>query len=421
MPASARAPFRIGVVVDEFFCSEYPPLGGFGLTAKNLAEFFHARPHLNIEVVALLPPFRGAGPAPTELHQTPVLQVPIVPSKLGAARSILMQAKIDLLIAIDYYPTYFTRLMAAPRLPVILWLRDPHSPDNWDQIMSLANSEFASQYNENARERFRFYRELYLSRRLLGRTFVSAVQEPWLLPRARAACSLIDEDCHRMVNRITIPATLPAKAERPTMLFIGRLVPVKRPWIYFEIAKRLPDYDFLVIGEMDRHGRLQDVVAAAEATPNLHFLGSRVGADLHRVIGQSWLMVNTSIHEGMPQSILDCLAFGVPVVSALDYGGTIETFGVSVGAPQGDGRNEIEPFCREIERLVSDDAARQRLGATARRFVQEKYSEQAFFRQFVALLERSRIRTPALRALFETGGELTPPASREQARVLQAS
>jgi len=418
MPAVANAPFRIGIVVDEFFCSEYPPLGGFGLTAKNLAEFFHARPHLNVEVVALLPPYRGTGDAPTELHRTRVLQVPTAASRLGAARSILSHAKIDLLVAIDYYPNYFTRLFAMPRLPVLVWLRDPHSPDNWDRILTLAESSFACEYDERVRARFRFYRELYLSRPVLRRPVMTAVQEPWLLERARAACSWIDRDCHRLVNRIAIPATLPKKAERPTMLFIGRLVPVKRPWLYFEIAKRLPDYDFLVVGELDRRQRLRELVASAQDIPNLRFLGNRVGADLHGVIGRSWLLVNTSIHEGMPQSILDCAAFGVPVVSALDYGGTIANFGISVGAPRGDGLDEVDAFCRTIERLVGDDTERRRLAASARRFVEHNYSEQAFFRQFVTLLQHSGLRTPALEPLLATGGELAPPTP---ARMLQAS
>jgi glycosyltransferase involved in cell wall biosynthesis len=381
-------PLRIGVIADEFFCPEYPPLGGFGLAARNFADFFNGRPNLNVEVIALLPPYRGPGAPPTSLHNTPVLQVPTSLRALGAARAVLRRARLDLLVAIDYYPSYFTRLIVTPSTPLTIWLRDPHAPGDWDRILTLAGARFPCEYDESVRGRFRFYRELEFVRRVLGRKVAYAVQEPWLLPRAQAACPWIGDDAVRMVNRIPIAATRSEKPTRPTLLFIGRLVPVKRPWIYFEIAKRLPDYDFLVVGELDRQQHLRKIVDEARTIPNLQFVGRRVDADLHRVIERAWLLVNTSIHEGMPQSVLDCLAFGVPVVSALDYGGTIEQFGISVGAPNGSGLDEVEPFCRAIERLVRNPAERTALGIQGRRFVQMNYSDAAFFRQFTTLIER---------------------------------
>jgi len=415
-----KKPFRIGIIANEFFCSEYPPLGGFGLAARNFVEFFHNRPHLNIEVTALLPPYRGPGAPPTSLHDTPVVQVPTSLRALGAARTVLRRARLDLLVAIDYYPSYFTRLIATPATPLTIWLRDPHAPGDWDRILGLAGARFPCEYDESVRDRFKFYRELEVTRRVFGRKVAYAVQEPWLLPRAQAACPWIGDDAVRMVNRVPIPAAASGKPTRPTLLFIGRLVPVKRPWIYFEIAKRLPEYDFLVVGELDREQHLREMVDEAGTIPNLTFLGRRVDADFHRVIERAWLLVNTSIHEGMPQSVLDCLALGVPVVSALDYGGTIEQFGVSVGAPSGSGLDEVEPFCRAIERLVRNPAERTALGARAHRFVQANYSDAAFFRQFTALIERLDIDPSLARSLRHMDDDGMPTSRVPQAADLSS-
>ena len=389
--------FKIGVIVNEFFCDEYPPLGGFGLSAKNFAEFFNLQPQYNIEVIALLPPFQGSGPTPRELHGTRVVELPKRLRDLPKIRARLREEKIDLLISVDYYPNYLERLVALPKTPWIHWARDPHSPENWDQILTLIGTGYPCEYNEDAKFRYKHYGQLQVLRRALNRNFCCAVQETWLAERAHAGFPLIGNDFSRLVNRIAVPPVPPKKSGRPVILFIGRLLPVKRPWVYFEIAKRLPDYEFLVVGEMDNREHLKQIVEEAKAIPNLKMLGKRTGRDLYEVLNRSWLLVNTSIHEGMPQSILETLAFGVPVVSSLDYAGTIDIFGVSVGLTQGDGLQEVDSFCRTINDLIQDDARRERLGQAGRQFVEDNYSDEAFLGQFLAIMDKFDLDLGAIR------------------------
>lgn len=386
--------FRIGIIVNEFFCDDYPPLGGFGLSAKNFAEFFNSQRQYNIEVIALLPPFQGPGPAPLELHGTRVVEIP---KGLRNTRARLREEKIDLLISVDYYPNYFERLVALPKTPWIHWARDPHSPENWDQILTLIGTGFPCEYNEKAKFRYKHYRQLQVLRRVLNRKFCCGVQETWLAGRAQAGFPLIGNDFSRLVNRIGVPQAPAEKTGRPAILLIGRLLPVKRPWVYFEIARRLPDYEFLVVGEMDKREHLKQIVEEAKVIPNLKMLGKRTGRDLHEVLNRTWLLVNTSIHEGMPQSILEALAFGIPVVSSLDYAGTIDIFGVSVGLTQGDGLQEVDSFCRTINELVQDDARRGRLGQAGRRFVENNYSDKAFLEQFLAIMDKFGLEAGAIR------------------------
>lgn len=386
--------FKIGIIVNEFFCDEFPPLGGFGLSAKNFSEFFNSQPQYNIEVVALLPPYQGAGPAPRELHGTRIVEVP---KGLRKARARLGAENFDLLICVDYYPNYFERLMALPRTPWIHWARDPHSPENWDQILTLIGTDYPCEYNEKAKFRHEYYPQLQILRRLLNRKFDCAVQETWLAERAEAGFPLVGKSFSRLVNRIAVPPKPAAKTGRPVILSIGRLLPVKRPWVYFEIAKRLPDYEFLHVGAMDKREHLKEIVEEAKAIPNLKMLGERTGRDLHEVLDKTWLLVNTSIHEGMPQSILETLAFAVPVVSSLDYAGTIDIFGVSVGLTKGDGLKEVDSFCRTISELVKDDARRVSLGDAGREFVKANYSDAAFLEQFLAIMDKFGLETGAIR------------------------
>ena len=200
--------FKIGVIVNEFFCEEYPPLGGFGLSAKNFSEFFKSQPHHNIEVIALLPPFQGSGPAPRELHGTKIVEVP---KGMRKSRACLRAENIDLLISVDYYPNYYERLMALPRTPWIHWARDPHSPENWDQILTLIGTGYPCEYNEKAKFRHEYYPQLQIFRRLLNRKFDCAVQETWLAERAEAGFPLVGKSFSRLVNRISVPPKPAAK------------------------------------------------------------------------------------------------------------------------------------------------------------------------------------------------------------------
>ena len=110
--------------------------------------------------------------------------------------------------------------------------------------------------------------------------------------RAEAGFPLIGNDFSRLVNRIRVPQALPEKTGRPVILMIGRLLPVKRPWVYFEIAKRLPDYEFLVVGEMDYRKHLKQIVEEAKAIPNLKFPFHRARRSNHE-----WTRMNTNIKK----------------------------------------------------------------------------------------------------------------------------
>jgi len=392
----AYDPFKIGIVVNEFFCDEYPPLGGFGLTAKNFAEFFNTQSRYDVEVVALLPPYQGEGDPPRELHGTRVIapREKLSWDKYPAFqryRDELEKEKFDLLISIEHYPNYFARLAALPRTPWLHWIRDPKSERYWNRILDLRDSEFPCEYSEKSVYQYRLYRELQVMRRLTGRKFHCGIQEMWLVDRSRSGYPLIGNEFSRLVNRIKVPQGVVEKSASPAVLFIGRLVAVKRPWIYFELARRFPEVEFLVVGEMDRNQHQADTIKDAEQIPNLRFLGKKTGRDLDSILEKAWVLVNTSIHEGMPQSILQGLAYEIPVVSALDFGGSIDRYGLFVGEGKGDGLEEVDSFARALDELLQNEERRRELGKAGRRWVQENYTDGAFLEQFLTIMDKMEL------------------------------
>ncbi len=101
--------------------------------------------------------------------------------------------------------------------------------------------------------------------------------------------------------------TLGISTNKIVVAWLGRFTTVKRPDRVLEIAKKLPDFDFLMAGG----GELLDDISA-KAGANLHVLGWQAKEDIWAVAD---IALCTSDSEGMPLSIIEAQMAGIPVVS----------------------------------------------------------------------------------------------------------
>jgi len=137
----------------------------------------------------------------------------------------------------------------------------------------------------------------------------------------------------------------------------------------------------LVAGEGNLRGALESRVAQLRLRTQVTFLGfcSDIAAFYRRIdIG-----VLPSRSEGLPLTVLEAMASGVPVV-ATDVGGTREVLrhgmeGFLVPA------REPAALADALRRLVHDLAGRQRMGRNARRRVEESFSSARVHTQVSAL------------------------------------
>jgi glycosyltransferase involved in cell wall biosynthesis len=107
-------------------------------------------------------------------------------------------------------------------------------------------------------------------------------------------------------------------ATRPTVLFLGRLVPVKGVAVLLEAVARQPSLDLWIAGDGPLRPSLQ--AAAAPLSPRVRFFGS-VGKELRRelLLGCDALAVPSLLlpdgrTEGAPQVVLEGLSAGCSVV-----------------------------------------------------------------------------------------------------------
>ncbi len=145
-----------------------------------------------------------------------------------------------------------------------------------------------------------------------------------------------------------------AHAERTGyVLWAATVRPTKRPEIVLEIARRLPNYRFILIGGPDPGRKaaeyLQSVAQAAATLPNVEVKGFVPFAEADRHFSGARVFVNTSLYEGFPNTFLQAWSRGVPTVGFVDTGSR------EAGAPVYDIVGDISEATWKVERLMRDD------------------------------------------------------------------
>lgn len=123
------------------------------------------------------------------------------------------------------------------------------------------------------------------------------------------------------------------KYDEPTIVWVARWDPQKRPDMALLIAKQLPQFKFIMIGTANRNSAHYEIVEEYlkkefSDLKNLTILGFVSEEEKRDIIGRSWIFLNTSIREGLPSSFEEALAEGTPLVSYVDPEQYVSKFGV---------------------------------------------------------------------------------------------
>jgi glycosyltransferase involved in cell wall biosynthesis len=155
-----------------------------------------------------------------------------------------------------------------------------------------------------------------------------------------------------LIRSIAEPAA-PTAVDPEAFLWVGRLAQYKRPEVFVELARRVPEARFRMVALRSSHEppevtrMLED---ARRELPNLEVLPSRPRAELGELIAAAVAVVNTSEYEGMSNVILEGWVRGVPAIAFThDPDGLIERHGLGVCA-HGSEEALLEAVCAAWER-----------------------------------------------------------------------
>ena len=165
---------------------------------------------------------------------------------------------------------------------------------------------------------------------------------------------------------------------RPSLVWLGGLVPVKRADVLVEaVALMREDVEVLVAGDGELAAQVRELAAAR--FPGTSATGREVRllghvADPAPLLQQADGFVLTSAAESCPMALLQAMATGLPAV-ATAVGGVSEVWGPvapDLLCPPGDPR----ALAAALDTLVADPALRADLGARARARVLSTYTTE---------------------------------------------
>jgi glycosyltransferase involved in cell wall biosynthesis len=220
--------------------------------------------------------------------------------------------------------------------------------------------------------------------------------EVWACRRRRAAVCFVTADLQRRhggrYGRLPL-ATVPngiepldrgAFAERPAgladdrlhALMVGRLTPVKGIGFMLEALARLEPghpWQLDLVGDGPRRGELEAQAAQLGVADRVTFHGFR--RDAHALLAHGDLLVMSSLHEGLPYTLLEAMSLGLPTLAS-DVGGLAEVLRheeTGLLVPVGD----VGDLAAALDRLGRDGELRQALGRRAAMEQRRAYTLEA--------------------------------------------
>lgn len=172
-------------------------------------------------------------------------------------------------------------------------------------------------------------------------------------------------------------------ADRESVIWVGGLRRIKRPDLFIELARRLPEHHFVMIGggtgTEEEYAR--DIERTARGVPNLRLTGWLPHSEVLDLTARALLLVNTSVVEGFPNAYLEAWNHAVPIVSFNDVDDLIRD--EQLGAISGN----LDDMVSHVQSLLSDDRARDAMGERARALVERRFSASVLGPQYVSFYE----------------------------------
>lgn len=183
----------------------------------------------------------------------------------------------------------------------------------------------------------------------------------------------------QVVNMVVeLPQTTAAPKDID-VLWVSNLRPVKRPELVIDLARRLPNVRFVVVGG-GRDVNTRPMREAASQLANLEYAGPIAYSRVGEYFDRARIFLNTSSLEGFPNTFLQAWVRSLPVVSFFDPDRLIERHGL------GRKCTDLDEMVRSLTELLGREDERSAIGQRARAFALNEYSARNVAGRYLDLL-----------------------------------
>jgi len=190
-------------------------------------------------------------------------------------------------------------------------------------------------------------------------------------------------------NGIQIPEHIkPIKYNNSTQtkfrfIWVGSIRKRKKPELYIELARRVPNAEFIMIGGIgdDTHF-LEKIKEEAEQVPNLDYIGFIHPDKIYEYYRTAYAYINTSSLEGFPNTYLQSWIHGVPTLTIeIDPDNIISEN--RIGMVSG----SFENLVSDVKKLIMNPAERDYMSEKAFIYVRENHRIEDISEKYIKLFE----------------------------------
>lgn len=202
--------------------------------------------------------------------------------------------------------------------------------------------------------------------------------------QARMLYDTYQRSCFTIRNPIDLDKKFNRNPDPQFILWVGKSDErVKRPSLVFELARRLPEFQFVVIMNIVNINSYLKSMRLAQGTPNITLIEQVLFEAVERYFADARVYLNTSSFEGFPNTYLQATKYGVPTVAM-----TVDPDGIlshhSCGLVSG---NDLDRCEENIKRLMKDDQLYAELSQNCLKYVCQYHDKKEVVQKYEWALE----------------------------------
>jgi len=178
------------------------------------------------------------------------------------------------------------------------------------------------------------------------------------------------------------------RAEHQNIVFIGRLVAEKGVKILIQaialLKDEFPNVFLDVIGDGYDREELQNMTKDLKIEQSVCFLGKK--NKVYEFLNRANIYVQPSLHEGLPNSLIEAMACGLPVV-VTNVGGMPDIVKDSLDGFVVEPSN-VNSLANAIRKLLYNPTLRNKMGAAGRSKIEKYYSLEFITNNYITLYQQ---------------------------------